>query len=413
MKKFLLSLAVAFVAVAASAQEVSVQPTGKALSRPVAKMQKLNVSTEALASVKDFSLVKNNLRKVEKQSDLYGDYIEDQYGECHECGVAALEGYEYTDEETGQKEELVLLTLDGGVCEVLGYYYADGDSVVVPAQYAYKTQEGDDYYESIGDAYFVFYAYNEGDKYFSDAVFDIEDDGSLSLRQDLYLLLIDSEGEYGGYSVDGWHRGVYLYKTNALQNYNKTSNNQWGTVEADAYVEDYGDMASVYNFCNLGYADFTINDDLTVSIETLQPMYYLGFTDETTIATYGNFMNLCGVTIEDRYLYPDPKGESVAELSGTLSGNTIKIGGSTSEDYTYFVICSNADANGAFYSAGYYCGYSITLNEGVFANGIEEVTGTREDKIRNTKTYNLMGQRVNRDTAKGLLIRGGKKYIKK
>ena len=62
-------------------------------------------------------------------------------------------------------------------------------------------------------------------------------------------------------------------------------------------------------------------------------------------------------------------------------------------------------------------GSTITLNTGNFlaagTTGIEEIGVTREEKIKNTKTYNLMGQQVNRATAKGLLIRDGKKYINK
>ena len=44
---------------------------------------------------------------------------------------------------------------------------------------------------------------------------------------------------------------------------------------------------------------------------------------------------------------------------------------------------------------------------------IENFNNTREYKIKNTPTYNIMGQQVNRKDVKGLMIRDGKKYIAK
>ena len=61
---------------------------------------------------------------------------------------------------------------------------------------------------------------------------------------------------------------------------------------------------------------------------------------------------------------------------------------------------------------------TITLNEGNYllggnGTGIDNVSTTLAERVKNSKTYNLMGQQVNRMESKGLLIRDGKKYIKK
>lgn len=98
----------------------------------------------------------------------------------------------------------------------------------------------------------------------------------------------------------------------------------------------------------------------------------------------------------------------MTDIKGTISGNTITFD-------NIFINCSDLTEDGYGLFDGYYrLGSTITLNEGNYtATGIEEIGVTREEKIKNTKTYNLMGQQVNRATAKGLLIRDGKKYIKK
>ncbi|MDY4731211.1 MAG: hypothetical protein SO294_02005, partial [Prevotella sp.] len=65
------------------------------------------------------------------------------------------------------------------------------------------------------------------------------------------------------------------------------------------------------------------------------------------------------------------------------------------------------------YSMGWFGGVTISLDKDFqITAGIENVNNTVESKIKNAKTFNIMGQRVN-SNAKGLIIRDGKKFLKK
>lgn len=165
---------------------------------------------------------------------------------------------------------------------------------------------------------------------------------------------------------------------------------------------------NVYGFCGLGCVALDIDDELNVSISAGQPIYVNpNVTTEEDIATYGQYFYVVGCNIVGTSLIPDYN----KVVPGKLSGNTITLS-------EYLLFRSRNDAEDMGYSLGAVAdGLTITLNDGNFlaagTTGIEEIGVTREEKIKNTKTYNLMGQQVNRATAKGLLIRDGKKYIKK
>ena len=73
-------------------------------------------------------------------------------------------------------------------------------------------------------------------------------------------------------------------------------------------------------------------------------------------------------------------------------------------------IFSNIIDNGGYGMWTYE--HKIVLNEGEYLAGIKDVNAeTREDMIKNNKRYNVFGQQVS-DSAKGLIICGGKKYVK-
>ncbi len=65
------------------------------------------------------------------------------------------------------------------------------------------------------------------------------------------------------------------------------------------------------------------------------------------------------------------------------------------------------------YSRGWFQDAAVVMFDGHFITGIKDVNVALEEKGKNSKTYNMMGQQVNAATAKGLLIRNGKKFIKK
>lgn len=426
MKKFLLSLSVALMATAMNAQTLMTAPSQSLKARDLQpKAMNLQMPNELKASIKDFSDLRAKLKKAPAQSDLYGTYVEDDLADIHSCGSAVLQAYEYTDDETGETEEYVELALDPiytnyecvNYVDVLGIYDEESSTITVPNnQYCYEITSDDYYYSSLGSCYFVLSAIvcdedgNISGWDDNDLVFDVNEDGSLVLQNDGYYVWIYGESsEYNGYGFNG-NTGVILYPANATQSY-YWNRPDWASHQEKAYVEDYETSVGVYGFCNVGYCEMTINDDLSVTIDADQPMIDLGLTDESEIDVYGEYLNLYPVEVQNDYLVGVMDG---TPIEGTLSGNTISIGGTDVDHQTYFTMYSYLDADEKGYSNGYYVYYQLALDEGNFlADGIKEVNGTREDKIRNTKTYNLMGQQVNRDAAKGLLIRDGKKYIQK
>jgi len=376
----------ALIAVSADAQmQIDIAPTGQ---------------------FNDMSAVRASMKKLESQSDLYGDYIEDGMKGCHSTKQAALAGYQYKDED-GTEHEYVEVVMCNGAVDVLGEYDADKATVTVPAnQYCYTIDENSSLYSSYGECKFVFLSVTfsaEGTpKAFDDAdfVFDINDDGSLTMQNEGYYIYIDGgnyDKKYYSYGSDIW-----LYPVNSHQTYNRYASKKWQEYESNTYVEDYETSVSVYNFVGYGMIDIYINDDLSVSMATGQPL--LKNTSGDT-SVYGEYINLVGCDISTGKVLTD---YDVTEIPGTLSGNTISFDGQ------YFTGVTLTDESEKAYTIGTFKKYVLTLDTGNFlADGIKQVSGTREEQIRNTRTYNLMGQQVDRDTAKGLLIRGGKKYIKR
>lgn len=412
MKKLLLFVCAVITAISADAQYY-LTPTSSldkniVTAKRFSKSSNINSSIEAdnLSNIKNMDEVISSLSKAPAQSDLYGNYIEDHMGDFHECYNAELKAYESTEE--GVTTTYVQFDIFNGYASVLGIYDANTGKITIPLQYCYN-------HETYGQ--FALYAIveEEGALYYSTdpITFTVEEDGSLTLDQ-AGLSVRMLEGDYQGSSWDVFIGGYSLYPTNAVYSGTRNgriTNNEWVDFTVPVYVEDYEFSVNVYGFAENGCATIDINDDGTVSVATGQPLASLYLQDENEYATYGETLNL--VAVEQ---YTDPatgkgmirRNYNQETISGTISGNTITLN-------EYFAIASKPDADGlAYHNTWHSDGTTITLDEGNYiASGIEEVTMTREEKIKNTKTYNIMGQQVDRAKAKGLLIRDGKKYIKK
>ena len=178
-------------------------------------------------------------------------------------------------------------------------------------------------------------------------------------------------------------------------------------------MEDYEVAVNVYGWLGTMLA-INIAEDLTCSIATGAPVADLVISEDD-----GYYWNAGMIVLYGYYLEPDKENpeikyirmdEQAEYLYGKLEGDTI----------TFPIICTASQFGGTGDYEGYYYGLNryrdvrIVLDNGVhFTAGIKEAGMTREQKIKSTKTFNLMGQQVNRDATKGLLIRDGKKYIKK
>lgn len=405
MKKLLLFVCAAFATMSVGAQGLAkAMDNSKSLllSKTPYKANIKGDIKEAIGSIKDFSAIKSNKAKAPTQSDLYGSYVEDtDNGEFHECASAEVSAITETVE--GITTENVKMTVCNGYAEVYGTYDAEAGTITVQPQYCYTN-------ETYGQCIFMGIIEKADGLYYTEdpVTFTVSDDGLIYCDFAGYCARI-AEGDYQGQLWSACIGTITLMKPNAIQagHHNGRNTTGWEEYAYNVFAEDYDFQVNVYNFCGQGLISIDVNEDGTVSIATGQPIAGLGLSDEAEIAVYGNTLNLTGVTIEGQSIYIDFNKETI---SGTIAGNTITIG-------EYMKLASKPDADGAAYGANWYAdGTTITLNEGEFlgaATGIEEVTTTLEERAKNSKTYNIMGQRVNRATAKGLLIRDGKKFIKK
>lgn len=412
MKKFLLFICAAVVAVSASAQQyakVSNDAKSLVFAKQPKKNTKVNVIPEVLAKVKNTSVLKSSVKKAPAMENVYGNYVEDMMTETlwgdmiHACSEASLAEFEF------EGEKYINLVLDGGMADILGEYDPETGVLDCGAQYCYE-------HPNYGAFAILGLVYAEdGYDVTEDLSFTIDDDNYIYCNQDGYVILLQ-EGAYAGYTWDGFHEGVTLFPSNATQYVIENSNatGGWAPVKYNVGVADYETQVNVYSFCGYGLVYMDINDDLTVSMPTGQPVADLLSEAQDPDGVYGT-LNIVAVSL-DRNAGTIRRNYNQADIKGKLVGNTITFV-DVDDANLYFAIATNQDAEEAAYGLGWYTDLEIVLNEGEYlaagSAGITENTVTREEKIKNTKTYNMLGQQVNRDAAKGLLIRDGKKYIKK
>ena len=237
---------------------------------------------------------------------------------------------------------------------------------------------------------------HEGDEenLYDDVTFTIDDDGSLVLDQSAIYVYIEG-GPYDGRCA-AYYPDLVMPKCNAKETVSNDFDNGTAPTEIsnEVYVEDLETAVNVYGMFGQSFVSFNINDDRTVNVEFDQPLMATPSSADKSV--YGDYY----------FFYPATKDDSDAgHITGVVSGNTIKLNS--------FIIGSKADTEGSYYWLGYFDDYTLVLNDDDFILGINEVKASLEDKLKNTKTYNMLGQQVDRSKATGLLIRGGKKYIKK
>ncbi|MBS5528750.1 MAG: hypothetical protein KHX42_11445 [Prevotella sp.] len=249
--------------------------------------------------------------------------------------------------------------------------------------------------------------------------FTVDADGNIDCNQLGYFIKVTkftaaagssyTDGQYDG-ATWNWAQEPRFIQCNGVQkgHQNGRNTNGWEEFSNSVSIEDYEYSVNVYNYCEMGCLSIDVNEDGTVSIAMGQPMADLGFETQEDIDNFGKYLCIRGVDLEGNNISTNLEKETSV---GTISGNTITI-----TEYTRMTSLISSDQR--WYTGNWYAdGMTITLNTGNFkgtqTNGIEVVKPTLEERAKNSKTYNLMGQQVNRATAKGLLIRDGKKYIKK
>ena len=285
-----------------------------------------------------------------------------------------------------------------GYATVVGEYDEAAGTITCGSQYVYEDTKN-------GWGRFVIYGIDSEDKLTEDLSFTVDDNGVITCDQaGFYIAMPEYEG--GKYA---WTLGYewVISPVNGVHSFAVNQNNQgWKDItDVPVAVDDAGFFVDVYNFLSMGYVSMDVNDDCTVSMPVGQPMIPCAYVSQSIdTSVYGEFFILYGTTSED--------GESwgldleATDIKGKIEGNTLYF-------EQLFPVLTLLDEESAGYSMGWFGGVTIALDKDFqIAAGIEDVNNTVESKIKNAKTFNIMGQRVN-SNAKGLIIRDGKKFLKK
>ena len=447
MKKGLLIMMATFmVAISANAQfKRTVQPKMKAT--PIATGLKIKKANDKLV-LKTVTPVKD-MKTRRAAEDINGTYILD-YDNYHgdftasssftivaETGTTKIIDMESENlEETidfNYNVRLEGFTYSNGIA--YGYYDEEDGFIGIPVQTIYThnkygrvvlsgVTKNDDGPQSIG----------------FDMGLIVEDDGTISFYDfEEELAEAGLEGEYmsGWYSFlpdlpdeesGAWNMGfdVELLPVNAYTSGDEVHivNGDWGDwTETQHFVsvEDYGTELVVHNFFDLCPISITIDgdkasiatpvqvDDYDYAEEGEDPNYIqiwqwnADFTQPLnpgaitgTVSTTANGSKVIRFyDTEYREAYTDEKGIEHE------AGNYI-----VSDRSKYFMVHSTYGENGAIFW-GEACYISLVIPNDM--TGINEV---KTNMKGNAMTYNMMGQQVSK-SAKGLLIRDGKKFIVK
>lgn len=404
MKKVLLFACLAFAAVSVNAQQLNSVSNSVVMAKQYKSIfaEKVTMSSAVKASVKDMGALKAQMAvsaKAPAAADLNGDYIEDRYDEIHTCTPVKIE----TAEVNGKT--MALLTICNGYAEVVGEYNAETGLIECGAQVCYN-------HETYGK--FEIYSVTEEGNLGEELSFQVNDDKTISVVQTDYVIIMADYSEQEG-KLQIWDFGweANIYPMNAIQiGYENSSNTgkKWAVTKYPLYVEDYETAVDVYGFCGMGLVSMEIAEDLSVSMATGQPLDQLASSQDPD-GVYGT-LNVVGVLVGE----PNSQGDrpiqmdwDIKEVKGVLDADTI----SFANDYGMFAVATKPDAEENLYSRGWFQNATVAMLDGHFITGIKDVNVALEEKGKNSKTYNMMGQQVNAATAKGLLIRNGKKFIKK
>ena len=403
MRKLLLLLFAVGCSVAVSAQFISHE------AARVQKAQLTNVQPQKLSDNVKVQKWQNTLtkQKVKKEGEasVCGQYI---YNEIRD---------DISVSSTDEIKPADLVDADGTVYNVAlripGYvfddFYGSYDEatgiITVPSWQIIYSKETNGSYDCAISGF-------AGEDYTDEFHFVKQEDGSLELQEDGLTVVIVEEGhQYYGYYIFMSEATRYL-KSNAKQISFMNDGNGWPQGDDPnyvdiAYVEDWDTSFNVYNFCGYGCVAFNVNEDLTVSVAPQQIVSDYDYTAYGEKLGYpydfGFYMAVAVDVNEEGYLVANEERPIEGKIE---DGYIVSLDG-------YLAIMTHYIQNVGCFRDAYHYGWMLGLDEGQFTAGVREVTSSRAERIKNTRTYNLMGQQVDNRTAKGLLIRNGKKFIVK
>ena len=431
MKKSLLIIALVAFGISANAQKkIATKDINLPKDLSAVKVER-NASVESLSSP---AKVRNITRLATEDNGIYGEWISTQLdtrGESYGAQKVTLEKVNEVDEDGTVFNVLMKnFWMDG--TEAYGIYDEAAGTLTFPSQIVATSTKELGYSNEYGSLLLI--TITAEDEVSEDPLVLVKDEtGAFVLSETLsayYIYAVDYVDQETGETGAGWDYAfeLTLQPINGYMDFATTSTrfqveevDGWGDGMNDINYQDYETNIIINGFLGMGVVSIDINDDGTCTMQLKQ-----------TLGTdyYGEdykYMRLIGVSDDpDKpgYILIDEAKESSngdifrnVTLQGGVEADVIRFFGVNDQNqYTYneyFYGGSTPDADGRWYTlGGFFCAFEFVLFHNA-QDGIEEVGMTREEKIKSTKTYNIMGQQVDRSTAKGLLIRDGKKYIAK
>ena len=256
-----------------------------------------------------------------------------------------------------------------------------------------------------------------------------ENNGNFELVDTLsgyYIYAPEYVDEESGEQGTGWtyafdarmvrYNGMMSFSTTAseFQTTEPREGSSWAHGEMQVYIDDFETSIVVNGFLGSGCVQIDLYDDGTCEMEMGQEL-------EAT-----EYPNDCGRMrlIADAQLDGKIQADlSIEYISGeyvrnvaAINGDVFRFFGVDEEGYyTYnnylMPAAINADGEG-YWMGGHFCAFEFVLYHDDAA-GIDEQHMTLEQKLKSAKTYNMLGQRVDRAQTKGLLVRNGQKFLSK
>lgn len=431
MRKILLSVCAAAMTLSANAQVLG-SSVMKMHNSPA--LQKFVMSQDIKAASFDNSMVKTTAKKAlraEAQDGIYGLYIMQQTdldGNADGCDSIYINKADIKDEEGNAYNVQFKLPSEGydsktgksydTSLKFYGKYDAETNKITCPVQVALNHPT----YKNI----YAFAWNDELNGLVTDQPFTFTvEDGVISLdAKALGFYMADYAETAGSDEGTFWQNwiGAELRPANGVMAFQIALRDNQGNVvgkqdcTAAVAIDDFTYSANVYGFAPYGAIigasangfglsatiNITMNADGTVEIPAGQNVWAVKSLISNPKEEAGDYIFTNGATSDG---YPDPN----TSCQGTMTGNTLS--------FDYIALYSNlfeVNDGTQTYTGGYgmwLYNTTISLNKGGFAAGIEDVNAANDNVLKNAKCYNVLGQRVS-DNAKGLIIRGGKKFVK-
>ena len=418
MKKTLLSIAGVLFTVVATAQNVSLSFAELCAKKNI-ELKPIAKSNKSIDASKVFTVNVADTKKTNRAEGTdvypYGEWvyvdIENENNHVVNQGFT-MEQIEEVDEE-GNTYNVGFKSFGGYVFTPIANYDEEAGTLTIP-----QGQVVWDNPDAYGACAIYGFDGEEGEEFYCDLVFEKDENGNFFMTNKGYqVLIVNEESEYYNYClVEGTE--VAFYQPNGTCTFQAPTKTDYQEVTSNVYIEDYGEEMSVYGmFSYAGDASVTsiriednkayIDSDQQVDSEDQSEYIKKNYNLEGDFG-YLRFVVWLEKVGEEYYISTDDSDVNnfaygySAYLPGDIVDNTITFHG-------YFTFATDyVDGAGAL-NYGNFKGLKLEM----FKDNTEGISEVKTNVASSTKTFNLMGQQVNRANVKGIVIRDGKKLMMK